>query len=86
LYSTDVFIYGGIEPESKTVFGSLFKFNVTNMKLEEVKTKNMPVSRFDHSLTITSNSQLDIFKAYMIGGKEQSFRPFDLYELSEAHD
>jgi hypothetical protein len=56
------------------------------MKLEEVKTKNIPVSRFDHSLTITSNSQLDIFKAYMIGGKEQSFRPFDLYELSEAHD
>lgn len=34
LYNTDVFIYGGVEPESKNVCSELVKFNISNFKLE----------------------------------------------------
>jgi hypothetical protein len=54
------------------------------MKLEDIKPKNSPLSRYGHCMVTTSASQLDIFKAYMVGGMEQTFRPFDLYELVDS--
>jgi hypothetical protein len=83
-YNNDVIIYGGLEPEGGKVCNDLLKFNLINMKLEEVKTKNNPLSRYGHCMVITSSSQIDIFKAYMVGGMEQTFRPFDLYELVDG--
>jgi len=37
-------------------------------------------------MAITSTSQIDILKAYMVGGMEQTFRPFDLYELTDGSE
>lgn len=36
-------------------------------------------------MAITSTSQIDILKAYMVGGMDQTFRPFDFYELTDGN-
>lgn len=37
-------------------------------------------------MTIVSSSQYDPLRAYMVGGMEQAFRPFDIYELTDSSD
>lgn len=72
-------IYGGLEPESGKVCSDMLKFNLVSAKLDEVKSKNCPLGRYGHSMAITSSSPIDILRVFMVGGMEQTFRPFDMY-------
>ena len=51
-----------------------------------MRPKDCPLGRYGHSMAITSTSQIDILKAYMVGGMDQTFRPFDLYELTDGSE